>query len=42
VEEYENFSDEEQAVGDENKFYERLPGGMLAQNMILPEHQIPE
>ena len=28
VEEYENFSDEEAAIGDENKFYEKLPGGI--------------
>ena len=24
VDEYDNFSDEEQAIGDENRFYERL------------------
>jgi hypothetical protein len=42
VDECDNFSDEEEAVGDENKFYERLPGGIVQQQLILPEHQTPE
>lgn len=42
VPEYENFSDEEVPVGEENKFYEKLPGGVCVQSEILPEHQTPE
>ena len=32
------FSDEEDNIGDENHFYEKLNGGIMAQQKILPEH----